>query len=232
MPYRKRNIKKRYGRKRRVNSVKKIVNRAIKRNIELKDKTYPYTAVGINPVGGSAESFASTSYGSTATITQLFRGVSRGTNDGERIGHSVNCKGVYMNLAIQNGDSFNQYRLIVFRPKGRYTTTSVAGLVQMILSGTASASTQWAAPVDTDYFKVYYDKILNLRSVDYDGTTSVVQTRFVRKLIKFKSGKKIEWDEQDTQPANDVFVMAISDSAAVANPGVIAGFFKLYYTDA
>lgn len=209
----------------------KVAKRVVQRSVELKDKYFVYSSVGIEPTTGSVTSFASTGYGSASTIAALCRGISRGTNDGERVGHEISLRGVYVNFAIQNGDSYNNYRLMLIRPKGRYTTTNTQGLIQSIMSGTASSGTQWASPIDTDYYKVYWDRKINLQNVELASGDSP-QTTFIQKFVKFPRGMKVQWDEQDAVPNNDVFLVAISDSVAVAHPGAIAGFVRLYYNDA
>lgn len=234
MPRRKIMKKKKYTNKGRyiAKIARTVANKVVNKKIELKDKRYTYDAVGIEPIGGSASNFSSISYGGSAITAALCRGVTNGTNDGERIGHSIMLKGVYINFAVQNADQYNNIRFIVMRPDGREPQTSVTSWVQSIFSGATSSGTQWLQPVDTDYYKVYYDKTLALRSQDLDGSSSVVQTRMIKKFIKFPRGIKMEWDEQNSRPNRDVYIVAISDSVAVAHPGVVAGFVRIYYTDA
>lgn len=109
--------------------------------------------------------------------------------------------------------------------------TSTASFVQSVLSGAPSGATQWLQPVDTDRFEVLLDKVYYLKNTAVDGSSSAsaVSTRFLRKFIPIN--KKIQWDDSG-QINNDVYVIAISDSAAVPNPGAVAGYIRVYYKDA
>jgi len=105
----------------------KIVQRVVN-DYRNKEKRYDYSSVGIDPVGGSAVTFGSISYGGSACIAQLCRGITRGTNDGERVGHQIILRGIYINLAVQcaSATEQNYVRFAVIRPKGQISTTSVA----------------------------------------------------------------------------------------------------------
>lgn len=199
----------------------------------MKEKRYNYDSVGIDPIGGSAVSFASISYGSSAIICQLCRGIITGTGEGTRVGHEITLRGLYINLAIQcaSGAEQNNVRIIVLRPKGTFTTTSVAALCQQIMNNQASGGTQWLQPVDTDFFSVFMDKMFFIKPTDISGVGSPSQ-RFCKRFIKFKRGIHMKWNEADSQPARDLIMFAISDSAAVSHPGAVAGYVRLYYKDA
>lgn len=211
----------------------RIARRVVNKNLELKERFYTYLAVGVDPIGGGALSFNSVSYGTAAIITQLCRGINRGTNDGERIGHKIKVKGVYFffDVVAATPSEVNQFRLLVIRPKGQFSTTSVAALTQQIFSNNGSSVYQWAMPVDTDFFDVYYDKKVSLESFD-SGGTGYQKHYHIKKLIKFPKGMQMQWAESDVQPFRDIFLVAISDSAVVAHPGAVAGYVKVYFTDA
>lgn len=220
-------------REKRLNVIRKIVKSQINNAIETKEKRYDFSAVGIDPIGGSAVSFASVSYGSSTCIAQLCRGIITGTGEGTRVGHEILLRGIYLNFAVQcaSGTESNNFRICIIRPKGTFTTTSVAALAQQIFANQASASTQWLQPIDTDFFDVLYDKKRYIMPQDISGVGSV-QERFFTKFLKFKNGIRMKWNEADSQPNRDIFLVAISDSSAVSHPGAVAGFCRLYYKDA
>ena len=64
--------------------------------------------------------------------------------------------------------------------------------------------------------------------VDGSTSTSVARTRFLKAFVKVN--RKIFWDDAGNIN-NDVYLIAISDSAAVPNPGVIGGFVNTYFKD-
>lgn len=225
-----RRFRRRYGYSKKI---AKIAQRVVNKNIEMKEKRYDYSAVGIDPVGGSAVSYGSVSYGASAVTCQLCRGIVTGTGEGTRVGHEITLRGVYINLAVQcaSGTETNNFRMALIRPKGTFTTTSTAALTQQIMNNQASGITQWLQPIDTDFFNVYWDKMAFIKPTDISGVGNVSQ-RFFRKFIKFRRGIKMKWNEADSQPFRDLLLFAISDSAAVSHPGAIAGFVRLYYKDA
>lgn len=213
--------------------IENIVRYQLDKKLETKEKRYAYDSVGIDPIGGAAVSLGSISYGSSTIIAQLCRGITAGTGEGQRIGHEINLRGCYINLAVQcaSGTESNNVRIAVIRPKGTFTTTSVAALSQQIFSNQASSSTQWLNPIDTDFFDVYYDKQVWIKPSDI-GAVGNVSEKFFKTFLKFgKNGMRMKWNEADSQPQRDLFVVAISDSITVSHPGAVAGFIRLYYKD-
>jgi len=143
MPRRKRTYRRKTNATTR--KIARVARAVVNRAIETKEKRYDYSSVGIDPVGGSAVTFGSISYGGSACIAQLCRGITRGTNDGERVGHQIILRGIYINLAVQcaSATEQNYVRFAVIRPKGQISTTSVASLTQQVFSNQASSATQW-----------------------------------------------------------------------------------------
>lgn len=216
--------------------IRKVAQEVFNNSTETKEKRYDYTAVGIDPVGGGALSYASVSFGTGTIIAQLCRGITQGTSDSTRIGDQITLKGVYINMPVQcaSGTEANYFRMALIRPKGQYTNTSVSALAQQIFMGTASSSTQWASPIDTDYFHIYWDKKVFIKPTDITAVGSpsnMFFTKFIKFGNKYKKGLKIQWDQQNAQPARDLFLVAISDSSLVSHPGAIAGFVRLYFKD-
>lgn len=230
------NVKGKYKKKSTVSeeTIARIAQQVVNKNIETKEKKYDYSSIGIDPVGGGAVSFASCSYGSSTAIAGLCRGITTGTGEGNRVGHEITVRGVYVWLAVQcaSGTESNNFRLALVRPKGQISTTTVSALAQQVFSNAGSSSTQWLNPIDTDIFTIYYDKAVFIKPSDISGVGNVSQ-RFYKQFIKFgPKGLTMKWNEADSQPYRDLYLVAISDSSAVSHPGAIAGFVRIYYRDA
>lgn len=235
MPYRKRRTyrkKRMYRRKGKSGYIKKIVAKAINKNVEMKMRIYQYNSVGVGITGSGVGDFSSISYGSASIAAGLCAGIANGTGEGQRIGNSIKLKGFQINWALQPGDNTNYVRILLLAPKKQVDLSSVANFTQQALSNQGSSGTQWLQPVDTDVHKVLMDKRIwfQFRPVDGSTATSVAQARFVKKFIKFN--KKIVWQlSAPTVPLREIYLLALSDSAAVANPGAVAGFVKIWYQD-
>lgn len=230
--YRKRRTRRPRSKK---TTIKKIVRRELRKNIEMKFRQYKMDAVGHSITGGAAVDFtAGFEYGASTALASLCD-IANGTGEGQRIGGQIRVKGIHLRFAFQPGDWYNNVRFIVYSPKKNWTNSSVTAAVQQVLSDVSSASTQWSAPVDTENFKVYMDKVYNARFLPTGDatTTSVAQTKFVNKFIKLN--KLIKWDvSAPVMPTSNIFLMAISDSSTAVNgdPKVITGFIKVFYQDA
>lgn len=203
--------------------MKAIVKKMLNKQIETKEITYTSW--------GNSTSF---SYGSGASIAGLYAAIGQGTGESNRIGNRIKGIGAYLRFAIQPADNTNYVRLLVVKAKmaPRVDPSSTASFVQSVLSNTASSSTQWLAPVDTDRFTVLHDKNYFTRFGALDGnsgSTIIYRMIFVNKFIKVTTN--CQWDESGVMN-NDVWVILLSDSAAIAHPGVVAGFIKSYYKDA
>jgi len=222
-------VKKTYAKKkvyRKKPNIRRMIKSEVLRSQETKETTYSSTGIG-------GISFSSVSYGSSSASCGLFGAIVQGTAASNRIGDRIYARGVNIRLALQAGDPYNNLRFIVFRAKtGTVIQPGLTGtFVQSLLSGVGSSGTQWLQPVDTDRFVVYYDKTFNLKFMPLDGSTgtSIPQTKFFNKFIKVN--RPMQWDRSGSMN-DDVYMVAISDSAGVPNPGAIAGFVRVYFKDA
>lgn len=233
MPYRRTRMNKRKRVYKKKPTVKQIVHRAIKSNIELKEKIWSYDSVGVNLYSGTAVSYTTAGYGGDAKITCLARAITNGTGEGQRIGHKITIKGVHIRFAVTCASTSepNNFRMVVYRPKGQASITSIDAMAQQLFSNYPGSSTQWCANLDTDFAHIYWDKSKYLAPY---GTTSgdYARTYFFKKFIRFPRGLNVEWSEANSIPNTDIWVAAISDSGAVNHPGCIAGQVKMWYTDA
>lgn len=226
---RKTNAKKTYRKKSyRKKPLAKMVRSMVLKAQETKELTYPYNNIG-------SVNFSSVGYGGSSAAAGLFGAIAQGVNDGQRIGNSIYARGAYLRMVFSPGDNTNFMRLLVVQPKRGMATnilpSSITSFVSSVLSGASSSSTQWLQPVDTDRFEVLADKNIYFTWKPLDGstTTTVAQVRFFNKFLKIN--RKIQWDDSGVVN-NDVYFIALSDSSAVAHPGAVAGFVRVYYKDA
>lgn len=213
--------------------IRREVNRAVNKKIELKIRQYAHTAVGSAISGVGTSDYSSVSYGGTSIVSALAGGIANGTGEGQRVGGQITLKGVQVNFALQPGDNTNYLRIMLVSPKRQADLSSVANFVQQILGNTASSGTQWLGTIDTDLYTVHFNKryFMSFRPLDGSSATALPYSKFLNKFIRFN--KKVKWAlNNPVIPINDVYLVAISDSAAITNPGAVAGFVKLWYQDA
>lgn len=216
-----------------VRAVRKIAQKVVNRQIEVKEKIYQSISIGIGPVSGAGVSFASTSYDSSASVAQLCRGITNGTGEGERIGHKIKLLGVYIRATMSCASTTepSNYRLMLVRPKGTYSTTSLSSFMLQLTSNVTTGSTQYIQPIDTDIWQVIWDKTWFMKPFStFDA--NYLQNYNIKKFFKFGRGLDMQWSEANSQPMKDLFLVAVSDSLLAPNPGWLAGQVKLYYTDA
>jgi len=230
-------MRRRYGRKRKVGRTRRfrkgsttkrfarIAKSVFNRSVETKEARYTYSSVGgIN--------FSSVSYGSAAVVAGLFGAIAQGTGQAQRVGNSIYARGVRIYFPVQAGDNINNLRFICVSPKqgAPIQPTNAQVFIQGVLSNGSIGATQWTYPVDTNRWRVHFDRtfFLNFMPVDGSTSTSVARTRFLKAFVKVN--RKIFWDDAGNIN-NDVYLIAISDSAAVPNPGVIGGFVNTYFKD-
>lgn len=217
--------------------IKSEVKKALNSTIERKERRYLHTAVGGsngNSTGATitSSSFASVSYGSGAIVASLCAGIGFGTGEGQRTGTRIQLNSINVNLNVQNGDDTNYFRLMLVRPRANHDLSSVANFVTQLMTNNSSSGTQYGMPIDTNNFTIYMDKLVYLHRFPLTGTdaTGALMNHSFKKF--FKLNTPVEYDQTTGYPDRDFFLVAISDSAAVANPGAVSGFVKLTYTDA
>lgn len=219
---RSRPYRKARGRKRIARVAKGIFNRMV----ETKEIKYTHSNVG-------SVNFASCSYGSGAVVAGLFGAIALGTGSATRIGQKITARGVRVFFPLSAGDTTNNLRIVIVSAKsGVPIQPSVtASFVQMVFSNASSGSTQWTSPVDTHRFRVHYDRTFFLTFDPTDGSTAAVKPRVKFMKTFVKCHRTIFWDDYGNIN-NDVYMIAISDSNAIPNPGAIGGFVNAYYKDA
>lgn len=212
----------RYGTKK----IRRIARSVVMRSVETKEARYSYSSVG-------GSNYSSVSYGAAAIVAGCFGAISQGTGQANRIGNAIFARGIRIYFPVQPGDNINNLRFVCVSAKSGTPTqpASTALFVQNLFSNGGSSATQWTYPIDTNRWKVHFDKTFFLKFMAVDGSTStsVPQTRFLKKFVKVN--RKIFWDDGNNIN-NDVYLVAISDSSAVPHPGAIGGFVNCYFKDA
>lgn len=204
--------------------LKKLISQTMSSMAETKEKVLDATST----IGLGSVSSGGLAYGSLDTITQ-------GVSDDQRIGNSIFLRGARFYFPIQNGDNHNHFRLILAMPHA-YTRYPLGGTVNNYMSDLfGTNSFNMYSPINTDKYKVFYDKTILLRNLANDGnsTTANPDTRLLQKFFKINKKIQYEYDAPSgfVKPTTELILYAISDSIAVSHPGALGGFLKLYYKD-
>lgn len=205
--------------------VAQIAKKAVRKEAETKEKDLTYTALGLSSIG----------YGSASSVLYMANQIASGSADGQRVGNKILIQNIRFQFAIMPGDTTNWFRLIFVIPKtGVDYNATVTNVAENVL-GLASSATQWMGLIDTDRYRVLYDKMIFLEYVPDAGSSAAVHGQ--GKILKgnIKLNKEIEYAYSSASAAtyatNDVLMLAISDSGAVSHPGAVAGNLRIYYKD-
>lgn len=195
---------------------------------ETKEYTFKYGSVG-----AGANNFGSIGYGSSSCVATLCTAIDAGGSPTQRIGRRITLRGIKIYLPMQPGDNANYLRLFLVRPKGTTQAGTNAAFVQDVLSSEVSSTTQWAAPIDTDKYEVWFDRTMFMSFHGLNGTTAttIPSTKIVKKFVKINKTVEYLYDSTVSAPVREFFLVGISDSTAIAHPGAIGGYVKLYYKD-
>lgn len=182
----------------------------------------------------SAQDFTSVSYGSSTPVAALATGLGTGTGMGQRVGNRVHIHRVKAKYSLQAGDNINNLRIIFFSWKKRPYIPSVADGVAAIFCGVTSSASQYTAPVDDRMVKVYHDSTHSLWYAPVDGSGATSVSHYQNVTIDFKPNRIVEWDANSTASglSSDIYLLMISDSGVVSNPGATHGYTQIWYTDA
>lgn len=210
-------------------SVKRIVRKEISKAIETKEATFDHSGTGMSSIGNGGVGNAVTLFGHAANIAQ-------GTADGQRIGNQITMRGIRYYFPIQNavGERINHVRVLYVMPHRYFPDSGTAATITSDVFGTASWN--MFSPVNTDKYKVLLDKFLYFRNVSNAGSTadSNPETKLIKGFLKIN--KKIQYDYEGisgaTRPDQEVYLLAISDSTAIPNPGALGGYSRVFYKDA
>lgn len=151
----------------------------------------------------------------TGTTTYL-SGIAQGNTAIQRIGDTVLYKSIRIKGTIIVGDTTNILRLILFRWKAKtdITLPTIANILQV---GSGSAQGVFSPLINDlrDQFIVLHDK---LYPVNTNGTASGTQHLF--SIVKKLNVKAEYITTNSTFQSNGLFLLAVTDSAVLPNPGI------------
>jgi len=202
---------------------------------DMKMKMQPSSAIGGDPGGSGAMSFVSSGYGSSASLTCVIQSIAQGTATNNRIGNKIIIRHLHFKGDLEPGDNTNYHRFIIFKWKqNRFTSqTTLANYVSAILAGTASSLDQHCSPVDIRSIKVLYDHHHFMHYGPIDGSTSAsIPWKGIPIDISLKMNHPVVWDAlTGNSYGSDIWMLALTNSTAVAHPGFTNGVLGLWYTD-
>lgn len=213
--------------------VAQIAKKVVERWSETKEKIYKYDSMP-QYIGGGTVSFNSVGYGGSAILAGLLTGINQGAGDAAMIGNRLKVMNVRVHFVLQNGDVSNNIRLMLVSNKKQCDKSTAAAALTQILSNAGSSADQFGMCIDTDTYKVHFDKTFVLRTwntISLGAAIALNEDRVFTKSISFKDGFITEWDQNREEPNRELILVAISDSAAIGHPGVIAGFVKVSFKD-
>lgn len=132
--------------------------------------------------------------------------------DTKRIGDKIMASHLKFNYSIENGDAYNNVRVIAFQWFNSSTPT-VADI--LIISGGYDVLSQYNVDKALSY-KIMYDKIHHI-TANYSGQTN--STNVVRKKLRLPR-KQIQYEAGSTTGINKVYLMYISDSSGPSHPAI------------
>lgn len=160
-----------------------------------------------------------------STIRQLSN-IAQGTTDTSRVGDEVAMKFLRFKYTVKTeGDRYNLLRVIVFQwyTHSTYRVPTIAEILQSTANSYAIHS-----PYIHDYrhsFGVLYDKVHRM-VYDADNEAMIVNKKVPLKYAK----KNIHFEAGTTDGANKLYLLVVSDSAAVNHPSILY-YTRLWYTD-
>lgn len=155
---------------------------------------------------------SSSNVSTTASFVHLSN-ISAGDSSAHREGNKCLATSIDLRYKITIADTTNTVRLIVFSFTGGDTPT-----VDNVLDNAGTFFTEAALQGEPDVkFKIYYDKVFNMRSV-----YNPIVTGRIRKRLNGNKGLVLRY--VDTTGSNlgaqQLWMLLISDSGAVTHPGV------------
>jgi hypothetical protein len=150
-----------------------------------------------------------------------------GNSDSTRIGDSVLPQRLECRFNWLCGDATQYCRLIIFRWKPFFGSTSPSTSSILFSSVAANIIVSPFVHDQRDQFEVLLDKttipLQSGVSGQINSNTVIVNMKMARKPIQWVTGST-------TNMSNGIFALMVSDSAVVPNP-TITSYFRLTYTD-
>jgi len=207
-PFRRRTGARKLNRRQRV-EVKRIVGR------QQEDKFFDvYTGATAVPSG-------------TGVILGPYTVPAQGLTVNSRAGDVIQQRKLDQTYQLNGGDAVNSIRVIVFKwtPNDAFDVPTTAKILQ------DTVTLPWMSPfidvsVEQHRFKVISDRLFTMVTASDTGVRLFRSSYFGRRLGK----KKQTFNPAATTAAGNIYVLAVSDSIAVAHPNITISS-RFHFTD-
>lgn len=210
-------------------AVHNAVNKAVQKALHKVDQKILTLKLG----DGGLVAFSSFSYDSGVGILNIATNISQGAAVNQRIGNDVRLHRLLADLFIAPGDNFNCVRVLVVASKGLQVSTSTATFTSQVFSGVTGAA-QVAAPVDTLSFDVLFDRMIVpfFRPIDGNSSASVGVPEHMHIDVSL-GNRSIHYNQGNAAiSGKPVWLLLVSDSAAVPNAGCVQAGVKVTFASA
>lgn len=169
---------------------------------------------------GALVAFNSFSYDSGVGICNIAQNIAQGPALNQRLANDVRLLRLKAKMFIAPGDNFNCVRVLVVASRGVVTSATTSTFTSQVFSGVTGAA-QVAAPVDTLSFDVLFDELVVpfYRPADGNSATQIGVPEVVK--IDVSLGNRLVTYNQGNAAfaGKPVWLLLVSDSAAIPNPG-------------
>lgn len=177
--------------------------------------------------------FSSFSYDSGVGLCNLANNISQGAGLSQRLGNDVRLKRLRAHLLVQAGDNYNCCRALVIASRGIQSSTTTSTFTTQVFSG-VTGSAQVTAPVDSLSFDVLYDKVFTVykRPLDGSSATTVAPPEPISFDLSLQD-RLVTYNQAGVGFAGKpVWILLVSDSAAIAHAGCVEAGIRLEFTSA
>lgn len=202
------------------------VNRLMqKHNSSMKRQDHKLLNIGL----GSGTNFTSFSYDAGIGFMYPDSFVTPGTGITNRVGNEIRQRKLEWKFAIAPGDDYNVCRFLVLRTKA-VTTGSGATLSSQVFSGNTGALSI-LQHVDPMLFDVLHDETFVAYKRPLDGSTSASVSLPHITVGAVPLDNLITYGQSTGTAGRRIVMVFASDSAAIPNPGCVAGSVRYTWTD-
>ncbi len=182
---------------------------------------------------GGLVAFSSFSYDSGLGICNIPNNITQGSALNQRLANDIRLRRLTAKLFIAPGDNFNCVRVLVVASRGLVTSATTSTFASQLFSG-VTGSAQVAAPVDTLSFDVLHDELVVpfYRPADGNSATQIgvpvpvsFDVHLGDRLVTYNQGNA-------AYSGKPVWLILVSDSAAVPNPGCVQAGLRVEFTSA
>lgn len=213
----------------RTSKEKKMIRKEIRRAMKKIDRKILTLKLG----DGGLVAFNSFSYDSGVGLLNIANNIAQGAGLNQRIGNDIRLNKLSGTLAIAPGDNYNIVRVLVIASKGLQTATATSTFTSQVFSGITGAA-QVTAPVDTLSFDVLFDRkvVPFFRPVDGNSAASVGVPEIVNLDVNL-GAREVHYNQGNSaNTGRPVWLMLVSDSAAIAHAGCVQAGLKVEFQSA